>query len=122
MAAGMANDDRLRFGRVLIGLDLGPKLNSRRSARKRHAERRTGIRQFTARRPAQGEHVGLPRTRDLFRQRVMIRRQQTGIERPCQHRYPFQMEMVKDARIDFGPIVYWHFRCFWLSLAPAGWA
>src|SRR5437870_2572736 len=104
--ARVADDDSLGLGGINIHLGPGSKVDLGRSSSQCDRPLRMLFGFPASCRSLQREDVGLPATGDLFRQRVIRRRQETSIQHPREFSDPVVMEMVKDARINAGPVVY----------------
>ena len=111
MAADVANGQRAaasqggRFDGMLAACP-GRRLGHSQPARVRG--RRQGQRLAGSRAGVQRQHVGNGLSRVLLGHGIVPLRQQTAVESCPDCRDPADMEIVKDARINAGPIVYGH--------------
>src|SRR5262245_34136620 len=106
--ARVADDDCLGLCRILVGFGPPPELHPRLSDGEGYAPRRFRGRGTVVARTLQGEDVRTEPSSDLFGQGVMVGRQQAAIQRAGDVFDPAVVEVMKDARLDTGPIVNRH--------------
>ena len=112
MAADMADRHRLLFFGV-PALHVG---NSVAHLRRRLGQGHASVgalggrlpRLLSAERSLQGQHVGPQASGDLFGQRVVLRASKDAVQRPRDFGDPVVVEVMKDARLNAGPIMDRH--------------